>query len=94
MDANAARKARVGALKGELEARLLDLAPPSPRAVPGAMHYALCTPGKRLRPLLLLLTSCQLGAPLEAALDAACAIELVHAASLDRTWRCCPAWPC
>ena len=82
MDASAARKARVAAIKAQLEARLIDLVPPAARALPAAMHHALSTPGKRLRPLLLLLTSCQLGAPVEAALDAACAVEMVHAASL------------
>ena len=82
MDTIAARSAKVGALKAQLEARLVEFAPPSRRALPAAMHYALSTPGKRLRPLLLLLTAGQLGRPAEAAMDAACAVEMVHAASL------------
>ena len=82
MDSVAARRARVAALKSQLEARLLDLAPPSGRPLAAAMHHAISTPGKRLRPLLLLLTATQLGAAVETALDAACAVEMVHAASL------------
>jgi geranylgeranyl diphosphate synthase, type II len=82
MDTVTARKARVATLKGQLEARLVDIAPPAARPLAAAMHHALATPGKRLRPLLLLLTATQLGQAVEAALDAACAVEMVHAASL------------
>ncbi len=82
MDAVAARKARVAALKAQLEARLDELVPPAGGRLTAAMHYALSTPGKRLRPLLLLLTATQLGEPAGAALDVACAVEMVHAASL------------
>ena len=82
MDAVAARKARVAALKAQVEARLAVIAPPGGGRLGAAMHYALSTPGKRLRPLLLLLTASQLGAEAETALDAACAVEMVHAASL------------
>lgn len=82
MDAVAARKARVAALMAQLDARLDLLCPPSGGRLTAAMHYALSTPGKRLRPLLLLLTALQLGEAAETALDAACAVEMVHAASL------------
>jgi geranylgeranyl diphosphate synthase type II len=82
MDTVAARKARVAALKAQVEARLRTIAPPRRDGLPGALHHALATPGKRLRPLLVLLVATQLGAEAEAALDAACAVELVHAASL------------
>ncbi len=82
MDTVAARAARVASLKAEVEARLLHWAPAGGRPVAAAMHHALSTPGKRLRPLLLLLTAAQLGRPTEAALDVACAVEMVHAASL------------
>ena len=82
MDTVAARRARVQALRAQLEARLLHWAPAGGPPVPAAMHHALSTPGKRLRPLLLLLTAAQLGRPVEAALDVACAVEMVHAASL------------
>ena len=46
------------------------------------MRHALLAPGKRLRPLLLLLTCRELGAGDLAGLDVACALEMVHAASL------------
>ena len=82
MDAVAARKARVAALKAQVDGRLDELAPPAEGRLTAAMHYALSTPGKRLRPLLLLLTASQLGEAVEVALDAACAVEMVHAASL------------
>ncbi len=82
MDAVAARKARVAALKAQVDARLGELARPSGGRLTAAMHHALSTPGKRLRPLLLLLTALQLGRTSEVALDAACAVEMVHAASL------------
>jgi geranylgeranyl diphosphate synthase type II len=51
-------------------------------AVPVAMREAALSPGKRVRPLLLLATGRALGANVRELLDAACAIELVHAASL------------
>jgi geranylgeranyl diphosphate synthase, type II len=82
MDTVTARKARVAALKADVEVRLATLAPPSGGTLAAAMHHAVSTPGKRLRPMLLLLTATQLGQPVEAVLDAACAVELVHAASL------------
>ena len=82
MDTVAARKARIGSLTVQLDRRLAEVAPPSGRPLAAAMHHALSTPGKRLRPLLLLLTATQLGQPVEAALDVACAVEMVHAASL------------
>lgn len=47
-----------------------------------AMAYNLLAPGKRLRPLLTLLASFHFGRKDLAALDVACAIEMVHAASL------------
>jgi geranylgeranyl diphosphate synthase type II len=45
------------------------------------MRYAVLAPGKRLRPLLVMLTAWRLGEE-EAALAPACALEMVHAASL------------
>jgi geranylgeranyl diphosphate synthase type II len=47
-----------------------------------AMGYSLLGPGKRIRPLLTMLTSRHCGRRDLAALDTACAIEMVHAASL------------
>jgi len=47
-----------------------------------AVRYALLSPGKRLRSLLCLMSAQCLGGKLENAIDPACAIEMVHAASL------------
>jgi geranylgeranyl diphosphate synthase, type II len=47
-----------------------------------AMRYSLLAPGKRLRPLLVLLAAQACGGTMEAAMPAACAIEMVHAYSL------------
>ena len=82
MDAVTASRVRVAALTALVDARLAELAPPSSGRLASAMHHALSTPGKRLRPVLLLLTATQLGASEVSALDAACAVEMVHAASL------------
>ncbi len=45
-------------------------------------HYSLFSPGKRLRPLLVLATAASYGIPLDAALNPACALELIHTYSL------------
>ncbi|MBS0604087.1 MAG: polyprenyl synthetase family protein [Verrucomicrobia bacterium] len=45
-------------------------------------RYSLSSPGKRLRPLLVLATAASYGAPLEKALAPACAIEMIHTYSL------------
>ena len=47
-----------------------------------AMRYSLLAPGKRLRPILVLMASEACGGTVEAALPAACAVEMVHAYSL------------
>jgi geranylgeranyl diphosphate synthase, type II len=47
-----------------------------------ALRHCVLAPGKRLRPLLTLAAASSLGANWMRALDAACAIELVHSASL------------
>jgi geranylgeranyl diphosphate synthase type II len=47
-----------------------------------AIRYALLAPGKRLRPLICLISSQCLGGRLEDALEPACAIEMIHTASL------------
>jgi geranylgeranyl diphosphate synthase type II len=47
-----------------------------------AVQYALLAPGKRLRPLLCLMSAQCLGGKFEDAIDPACAIEMVHTASL------------
>jgi geranylgeranyl diphosphate synthase, type II len=47
-----------------------------------AMQYSLLAPGKRLRPMLVLLAAQACGGSIEPALPAACAVEMVHAYSL------------
>ena len=56
----------------------------SPAALGDAMRYAVLDGGKRLRPLLVLATAEAVGGASSgsAALNAACAIELIHAYSL------------
>jgi len=46
------------------------------------IRYALSSPGKRVRPLILLFSSEAFGGSAETAMKAALAVELVHAASL------------
>lgn len=69
-----------------------------------ALRYSLLAPGKRLRPLICMMSCHCLGGDLENALDPACAIEMIHTASLivddlpcmdDATMRrCMPASHC
>lgn len=47
-----------------------------------AIRYALLGPGKRLRPQLVLMAAEACGGSAEAAMPAACAVEMVHAYSL------------
>ena len=54
----------------------------SPISLNQAVRHALLAPGKRVRPLLTMLTAAELGADPMKALDAGCAVELVHTASL------------
>jgi geranylgeranyl diphosphate synthase type II len=53
-----------------------------PPALTEAMRYSLLAPGKRLRPLLVILAAEACGGTVEAALPAACAVEMVHTYSL------------
>ncbi|MHB8284461.1 MAG: polyprenyl synthetase family protein [Caulobacteraceae bacterium] len=83
MDTVKARRAHINALRAKIDHRLNQVVPdrgPSHR-LDAAMRYALLAPGKRLRPLLVMLTAWRLGDE-EAALVPACALEMVHAASL------------
>jgi len=54
----------------------------APAGLGDAMRYAVLDGGKRLRPLLVLAASEAVGGDEEAALRAACAVELIHAYSL------------
>ncbi len=62
--------------------RLDRLIPDSHIALYAAARYSLLSPGKRLRPTLVLGAAATFGADLEKALDPACAIEMVHTYSL------------
>lgn len=55
---------------------------PAPAGLGDAMRYAVLDGGKRLRPLLVMAACEAVGGNPEAALRAACAIELIHAYSL------------
>ncbi|WP_067705034.1 MULTISPECIES: polyprenyl synthetase family protein [unclassified Erwinia] len=74
------------ALREALERRLDSLLPAGGERdrVRAAMREGTLTPGKRMRPLLLLLAACDLGCDKShpGLLDLACAVEMIHAASL------------
>jgi geranylgeranyl diphosphate synthase type II len=53
-----------------------------PRALLEAMRYSLLAPGKRLRPMLVLMAAAACGGNDSAALPAACAVEMIHTYSL------------
>ena len=61
---------------------LLAPAEGEPPRLRQAIRHAALSQGKRFRPILTLLTARQCGVDDWSALDAACAIEMVHAASL------------
>ncbi len=60
----------------------LDTETAAPAQLLEAMRYSLLGPGKRLRPMLVLLAAEACGGAIEPALPAACAVEMVHAYSL------------
>jgi|EndMetStandDraft_5_1072996.scaffolds.fasta_scaffold88364_2 geranylgeranyl diphosphate synthase, type II len=68
-----------------IDERLSSLIPPAeqaPAALHQSMRHSLLAPGKRVRALLLILAAKHFGAEESAALAPACAVEMVHAASL------------
>ncbi len=85
----AAEMARLVPVVDEALDRYTDFpqrADPLHRACPAelrdAMRYALLAPGKRLRPLVVLLAAEACGGSPRQALPAACAVEMIHAYSL------------
>ncbi|MEI7024657.1 polyprenyl synthetase family protein [Paenibacillus sp. y28] len=69
----------------EVEQALRQAVPASwnvPARLREAMDYSLHAGGKRLRPILVLAAAEALGGRLEAAMPAACAIEMIHTYSL------------
>jgi geranylgeranyl diphosphate synthase type II len=72
-------------LRDRIDAALAVYAQPGegcPAALGEAVRYSLLAPGKRLRPMLVLLAAEACGGSVEAATPAACAVEMVHAYSL------------
>ncbi len=53
-----------------------------PKELAEAMRYSLLAPGKRLRPLLVLMAAEAAGGRAECALPAGCAVEAIHTYSL------------
>lgn len=80
----AARLARLERLREQVDVSLEGLFPVRSQSdrVVSAMRYAILSPGKRVRPILSLLTASQFGCTIAQAMGPACAVELVHAASL------------
>ncbi len=78
-------ESEVEPLRTRIEARLVDYVAATkdcPDRLREAMAYSLLAGGKRLRPLLVLLACEACGGTMEAALPAACALEMVHTYSL------------
>jgi len=72
----------LGECRAAVEDRLAALVPPGETNLARAMHAAVSSPGKRLRPALVLLVGRAHGRPLAGLVDVACTVELIHAASL------------
>ncbi|MGF1545295.1 MAG: polyprenyl synthetase family protein [Parvularculaceae bacterium] len=77
-------KTKLDGLRGDVDARLDELfrEDRGPARLMCAIRHGLLSPGKRLRPLITLLACEQIGGDPRRAIDAACAVEMVHAASL------------
>ncbi len=72
-------------LKSRIEAALINATQfdsACPERLRESMRYSLLAGGKRLRPILTLLACETCGGKIEAALPAACAIEMIHTYSL------------
>ncbi|MFJ4054972.1 polyprenyl synthetase family protein [Pseudomonas sp. NPDC089743] len=76
---------RLSQIRVSIEQRLDELLPDTGNErdlVALAMRESTLAPGKRMRPMLLMLIASGLGHEGSAALDLGCAVELIHAASL------------
>ena len=60
----------------------VELGEGCPLKLKEAMRYSLLSPGKRLRPMLVLAGSRVCGGEIEPAIPAACAVEMIHTYSL------------
>jgi geranylgeranyl pyrophosphate synthase len=76
--------AAIDDLRVRVDARLTEFFKETPQdsRLVCAVRHGLLSPGKRFRPVITLLAHAQCGGDPAAAVDAACAIEMVHAASL------------
>ena len=63
-------------------ARFAEYGDGTPPRLAEAIRHSLLAPGKRLRPTLVLMAAQACGCDLEAALPAACAVEMIHTYSL------------
>jgi geranylgeranyl diphosphate synthase type II len=79
-----AQDAELDTLRRDVEARLAQLLAEDGRAdlLSLAMRAGTLGAGKRMRPLLMMLVARDLGCTSPALVDIACAVEMVHAASL------------
>jgi geranylgeranyl diphosphate synthase type II len=62
--------------------RYTEFSPDCPQVLREAIRYSLLTPGKRLRPMLVLLAAEACGGNVDQAVPAACAAEMIHTYSL------------
>jgi geranylgeranyl pyrophosphate synthase len=70
-------------LRSRIDQRLDELVPSNDAdLVVRSMRYSLLAPGKRLRPLMTVLTAAAFGGREDLAIDPGCAIEMIHATSL------------
>lgn len=71
-------------LRGAIDARLLSIAQEAsaPPVLVPPLRATLTSPGKRVRGVLLVSTGVAFGAKQQHLIDAACAVEMIHASSL------------
>ncbi|MEM6469807.1 MAG: polyprenyl synthetase family protein [Planctomycetota bacterium] len=77
-----AREDLLREIEGALESACDGIGNGCPRRLVDAIRYALLAPGKRLRPMLVLMAAEACGGERSAAMPAAVAVEMVHAYSL------------
>jgi geranylgeranyl diphosphate synthase type II len=74
--------ARLGAQIDAALRAYASLSEECPERLRAALQYGLLGPGKRLRPMLVLMAAEGCGGTIRAAMPAACAVEMIHAYSL------------
>jgi geranylgeranyl diphosphate synthase type II len=74
----------LASIRDVVDSRLAALAPAGPpsESFNRAIRYSLLAPGKRLRPIITILTARCFGGDQVKAIDPACALEMIHTASL------------